>query len=151
MGDSMGAMPDLEELNKSVVRRLGEALNGHRLDLLDDLVAADFVRHCQATPSVQVRSLEDFKRFLQDDWAGAPDAQSTVQFLIAEGDFVALYWTYAGTQTGPWGPLASSGRAFDLDVSGIFRLAGGKVAELWVTWDNLTVLRQLGHAPPAAG
>jgi steroid delta-isomerase-like uncharacterized protein len=141
---------DLEDQNKSVVQQLGEALNGHRLDLLDDLVAADFVRHCQATPSVQVRSLDDFKRFLQEDWAGAPDGQSTVRFLVAEGEFVALYWTYKGTQTGQWGPLPPSGRCFELDVSGIFRVAGGKVAELWVTWDNLAVLRQLGHLPPLA-
>jgi len=35
-----------------------------------------------------------------------------------------------------------------LDVSGVFRLRDGKLAELWVTWDNLAALAQLGHFPP---
>jgi hypothetical protein len=25
--------------------------------------------------------------------------------------------------------------------------AGGKIAELWITWDNLTLLTQLGRGP----
>jgi hypothetical protein len=31
----------------------------------------------------------------------------------------------------------------------VIRLAGGKMAELWITWDNLAILTQLGHLPPA--
>jgi hypothetical protein len=27
----------------------------------------------------------------------------------------------------------------------------GKLAEFWITWDNLTILTQLGYFPPAAG
>jgi steroid delta-isomerase-like uncharacterized protein len=141
-------MGDLEDQNKSVAQRFSEAVNSRRLDLLDDLVAPDFVRHCQATPSVRVRSLEDFKRFLEEDWAGAPDGQFTARFMVAEGNLVALYCTYAGTQTGPWGPIPPSGKRFELDFSGVFRMAGGKIAELWITWDNLALLTQLGHWPP---
>lgn len=142
-------MGDLNVDNKSVVRRFAEALNNHNLDLLDNVVASQFVRHCQATPSIEVRSLDDFKRFLQDDWRGVPDGQTKVQLLIAEGDFVAFYCTYSGTQTGQWGPFPPSGKRFELDYSGVFRIRGGKIAELWVTWDNLAVLTQLGHRLPA--
>lgn len=141
-------MGDLENRNKSIVRRFAEAVNNRDLDVLDDLVAPDFVRHCQATPGIQICSRDEFKRFLQDDWTGVPDAQTTPQFLVAEGDLVALYCTYAGTQTGHWGPLPPTGRRVEFDFSGVFRLAGGKIAELWLTWDNLAVLTQLGHKPP---
>jgi hypothetical protein len=27
----------------------------------------------------------------------------------------------------------------------VFRMADGKIAEWWITWDNMTVLQQLGH------
>lgn len=141
-------MGDLNVDNKSVVTRFGEALNNHDLDLLDDVVAPQFVRHCQATPSIDVRNLNEFKRFLQDDWRGVPDGQTSVQFLIAEGEFVAFYCTYSGTQTGQWGPIPPSGKRFELEYSGVFRVAEGKIAELWVTWDNLAVLAQLGHQLP---
>jgi predicted ester cyclase len=141
----MGA---LEERNKSIVQRFGEAQSNRRLDLLDELVAPDFVRHCQATPWVEIRSREDFKRLLQEDWAAVPDGRMSPRFLIAEGDYVAMYLTYAGTHTGQWGPIPPTEKRFELDISGVVRIAGGKIAELWVTWDNLAVLTQLGHWPP---
>jgi len=144
----MVAMGDLENENRMIVRRLGDALNERNLDLLDELVAPDFVRHSQATPWIQIRSLNEFKRFVRDDWSGVPDGQTTVRFLVAEGGFVALYCTYTGTQTGQWGPLSPSGKRFELDFSGVFRITGGKIAELWITWDNLCLLTQLGHMPP---
>jgi steroid delta-isomerase-like uncharacterized protein len=141
-------MTDLERQNKSVVQRFGEALNSRNLDLLDELVAPDFVRHCQATPWTQIRSLDDFKRFLQEGWAAVPDERTTPRFLVAEGEYVAVYLSYGGTHTGQWGPIPASGKRFDLDVSGVFRMAEGRIAELWITWDNLAVLAQLGHWPP---
>jgi len=140
-------MGDLENQNKSLVRRFGEAINEHRLDLLDDLVVPDFERYCQATPSVRVRSLEDFQRFLKDDWSAVPDGRTSARFLVAEGELVAAYCTLTGTQTGPWGPIPPSGKHFEIDFSGVFRIAGGKIAELWITWDNMAVLAQIGAAP----
>ena len=118
-------MGDLENQHKSVVRRFGEALNNRNLDLLDDLVAPDFVRHCQATPWIDICSLDEFKRFLEDDWTGVPDGQTASRFLFAEGDLVALYCTYAGTQTGHWGPLPPSGKRVEFDLSGVFRMGKG--------------------------
>jgi len=29
----------------------------------------------------------------------------------------------------------------------VFRMADRKIAEWWVTWDNMTILRALGHLP----
>jgi predicted ester cyclase len=43
------------------------------------------------------------------------------------------------------GTLPPSGKHFELDVSGVFRIAGRKIAELWMTWDSVAVLPQLGH------
>ncbi len=140
-------MGNLEDQNKWIARRFGDALNSRNLNALDDVVDPGFVRHSQATPGIEIRSLAEFKRFLQDDWAGVPDGRTSVRFLVAEGDLVAMYCTYAGTQTGQWGPLVPSGKHFELDFCGVFRIACGKIAEMWITWDNLTLLSQLGHTP----
>ena len=137
-------MGDLEVRNKAIVGQFIEALNNRDLDSLDTLVAADFVRYCQATPWTEIRSLDDFKRFLENDWTGVPDAGYTVRFLVSEGDLVAFYCAYSGTQTGQWGPLPPSGKRVQFDYSGVFRLATGKIAELWITWDNLAILTQVG-------
>jgi predicted ester cyclase len=71
-----------------------------------------------------------------------------VRFLLAEGEYVAFYNTYAGTQTGQWGPIPPTNKRFELEISGVFRIAGGQIAELWITWDNLALLTQLGQWPP---
>jgi len=68
--------------------------------------------------------------------------------MIAEGDYVAFYGTYSGTQKGPMGPFPASNKKASVDFSGIHRMENGKIAETWITWDNLSFLAQLGHFPP---
>lgn len=133
------------EQNKALVMRFAHAQAEHQLDLLDDLMTPDFVRHCQASPGAEETNLEQFKQFLDADRASVPDARITPKFLVAEGDLVAVYGVYGGTQRGAWGPLPPTNRYFEVDFTAWFRIASGKIAELWVTWDNVTVLRQLGH------
>ena len=58
---------------------------------------------------------------------------------------MGVWCTYEGTQRGPIGPLPASGQKVKFDFGGMFRMEGGKIAEWWVTWDNVTVLRALGH------
>ena len=43
------------------------------------------------------------------------------------------------------GPFPASGKYAKFHFGCVFRLADGKIAEWWVTWDNMEVLRQLGH------
>jgi steroid delta-isomerase-like uncharacterized protein len=139
------------ERNKALARRFGEVLNTRRYDLLDELVAADVKRHCEATPGVNVTNLDEFKEFLRHDAAVIPDSVQTVKHLVAEGDMVAVWGTYEGTQCGQMGPFPPSGKKMRIDFSAFLRIEQGKIAELWVTWDNLSGLTQLGHLPPPAG
>ncbi len=134
---------------KTLVRRFGEAMNARRLDDLDELVAHDFVRHCQATPEADVRSLQGFKEFLRKDFATFPDSVQTARHVVVEGDLVAVWATYEGTQMEPMGPFPASRRRMLLDYAAFLRLEKGKIAEMWVTWDNAAALAQLGHLPPA--
>ena len=136
------------EANKNLVRKFSDAINKKSFDLLDELVVQDFVRHCQATPEVQVRSLEEFKELQKGFLLSFPDQQITNKMMIAEGDYVATYSTYTGTQEGPMGAFPASGKKGELMFLSIFRFEGGKIAELWVEWDNISFLTQLGHFPP---
>ncbi|MGD2108044.1 MAG: ester cyclase [Phycisphaerae bacterium] len=124
-----------------------DAVNARNLSALDDIIAPNYVRHCQATPDVHVRNLDEFKRFLETDFAAVPDSVVTTKWMISEGDLLAFYCTYAGTQTGQMGPFPPSGRAINVDFSGVHRFENGKIAETWLTWDNFAGLVQLGHLP----
>jgi steroid delta-isomerase-like uncharacterized protein len=138
---------DLER-NKDVVRRMIAAINARDFGALDGLVAADIQRHSAATPGVVVRNLDDFKAYLRNDLVAVPDSHQDIQQIVAEGDTVAVRVVYTGTQTGPMGPFPPSGRTLELTFMGFLRIADGKVAEMWVEWDNVAALTQLGHMPP---
>ena len=58
-------MPTTNEQNNAVIRRALDDMNSRQLDGLDDLIAPDVVRHCPATPGVDVRSLNQLKEFLR--------------------------------------------------------------------------------------
>ena len=95
IGCSSSSEPQLEE-NKAVVQRFIEAVNNRDFNTLDELVAPHLVRHSQATPGLNVRSLDEFKQFLRQDLETFPDAHQEVNMMIAEGDKVAVYMTLTG-------------------------------------------------------
>lgn len=136
------------ENNKQQFLRGIDAINSKNFDALNDLGAPNFVRHCQATPDVKVSSLEDFKNYLRQDSATFPDSRMTIDHVVAEGNFVAFHGTYVATQKGPMGPFPPSNRQMSVEFAGVQRFKNGKVAEMWVTWDNLAALTQLGYFPP---
>lgn len=147
---ALGCAEDREARNKEIVARMVETINARDFEALDEIVAPDVRRHSGATPDVSVESLDDFKAFLRQDLSAVPDAVQEIQFTLAEGVLVAGRFTYRGTQTGPMGPFPASGRPLELPFNGILRIEDGKIAEIWVEWDNLNALTQLGHFPPSA-
>jgi len=140
--------PQLEK-NKEVVRLNAQAINDRDLALLAKTTSETLVRHCQATPGLKIASLDEFVAFLKSEWAALPDSRITIQQLVAEGDRVAIFATYEGTQKGQMGPFPPSGKRMSLEFGGVFRIEDGKIAEIWVTWDNMAALTQLGHFPPS--
>ena len=135
------------ERNRALVRRFSNAVDERDYEALDALLSPDFIRHCPATPDVVVRSPADFRRFLEQDAATFPDSRITLEALVAEGDQVAFWATYTGTQSGPMGPFPPSGRHASVEFGGVFRIEGDRIAHMRLTWDNLTLLSQLGHLP----
>ena len=131
--------------NKAVIRQFVERANARDFDGITDLVAPSFKRYCPATPDVSVESRTDLLRMLEADLVTFPDNRVTLDTLVAEGDQVAFWAQFAGTQEGPMGPFPPAGRRAKLEFSGVFRLSRGLITDLRVTWDNVGMLQQLGH------
>jgi len=136
------------EANKDLILRFTEATNAADWEALGEIVAADFKRHSAATMGPPVTSREEFIRLQESFLVSFPDQRVTVEQLIAEGDYVAVRATYTGTQTGPMGEFPATGRKVEAPFLAIFRIEAGQVAELWVEWDSLAMLTQLGLFPP---
>ena len=145
----MSCSRDLAEDNKAIVSTMIAAMNARDFAKVEELIADNVRRHSSATPGVIVENREQFMAFLHQDLSICPDASQEINLMLAEGDRVAVHVAYRGTQTGSMGPFPASGRSMELPFIGILRVQDGKIAEIWVEWDNLHALIQLGHFPPA--
>ena len=134
--------------NIEIVKTMVELMNQRDLASLHTVIADDVVRHSGATPGVVVTSLDEFVAFLEVDIATFPDSTQIVDMIFSADDKVAVLAHYVGTQTGQMGPFPPSGKRMNLPFIGILRIENDKIAEIWVEWDNVLALSQLGHMPP---
>jgi len=133
----------------TLIRRvIDEAFNAGQLDVIDQVLAADYLDH-QAGPDAP-RGPEGFKRFVRAFRATFPDVHITVEELIAEGDKVALRVTWRGTQLGALGAVPATGLPVEFPGFHVYRFEDGKVAEHWGLQDDLGLLLQLGVVAPGA-
>ena len=131
------------ENNKAVIRRLiEEVYNEGNLDVVDEVMAPDVFDHA-AVPEHQ-HGIEAFKHVIQWVRAISSDVYFDIDDIIAEGDKVAVRMTASGTHTGPLRGIPPTGKSFSVDYVHWFRIADGKVAELWAVRDDLGRLQQLG-------
>jgi steroid delta-isomerase-like uncharacterized protein len=136
----------MSDSNKQVSRRFTELFGTDDAALADEVLAADVVFH-GAVPDGDLRGLEAVKAFHAAYRTAFPDAVSTVEDQVAEGDTVATRWQARGTHSGPLGDLPSTGREFTMDGMTIERFEGGRIVEVWAARDELGLMRQLGVLP----
>lgn len=67
--------------------------------------------------------------------------------LIAEDDKVAVRARFQGTQQGELQGIAPTGKTVTLPFIIIYRIADEKIAEHWMSVDQLELLKQLGVMP----
>lgn len=137
------AAPDHVKAVKAVVEQAADYINSRNYAALKDVIADDYRRHSQATPDIEVTSLEQFVTFLKQGAIAFPDDRVILDILVTEGDLVAFWGRYEGTNTGP-GPFPPTGKSVSIEMAGIHRIENGKIAETWVTWDNRVMFSQLG-------
>lgn len=131
----------LTEENKALVRRYLQMYDTGDAQMADDILAAAFVDHSH--PELPPGP-EPVKRMVTDLRAAFPDAQTTVEDMICEGNTVAFRFTLRGTHTGPFAGIPATGKTLTLTGMDFIRVADGRIAELWSSQDTLSWALQLG-------
>jgi predicted ester cyclase len=130
------------DANKQAVRRIyDEAVNAGRTGILADLISPEF-----ALPDGS-RGPAAFASNITALRAGFPDIRFTIEDVVAEGDRVAVRWTWKGTHTGSFRGFAPSGKAVHDTGLVLYTFANGKVVAAIVETDRLGVLQQIGVIP----
>lgn len=141
-------MPSAEQVVKAAV----EAFNSHDAARIAETYAADAV--LEAPGDVRLEGPEAITEYAMG-WLNAfPDARLTGDEYIATGDRVVHEFTFAGTHEaplhGPEGEIPPTHRRLEGRGVEIYRVAGGKIAESHLYFDQVQVMTQLGLMPETA-
>jgi len=143
--------PPDPEANKAVDRRSYEEVwNQGNMDVINELIADDFVLHDPAMPEDMIGP-NGFRQFVIVYRTAFPDIHFTVEDQIAEGDMVATRWTATGTHSGELmgaTPIPPTGSQVVGTGITFARISAVKYTELWNSWDTLGMMEQLGVVPP---
>ncbi|MFC5932235.1 ester cyclase [Cryobacterium melibiosiphilum] len=134
-----------QEMNIAAQHKFGDALNSGKLDLLDNLVAADAVDNDPALG--QGPGPEGYKAFFGEMIAAFPDLHLEVERLVANDTDVAFAYILTGTHQGPLMGHAASGKTMSVRGMQISRFENGKLIERWGSSDQQGMLEQLGLTP----
>ena len=133
------------EINRRV---LTEAWGAGEVQLLDELTAPGYRFNDPTLPEpLDVRGEQELIREFR---TAVPDLSFRIEDEVEAGDVVAQRWIVTGTQQGELWGIPATGRSFELRGNSFVRFSGGKLAEVWTTWDALGMLRQLGVIPEPA-
>ena len=72
-----------------------------------------------------------------------PDLEVETVVLLADADLVACHLVARGTHLGLYQGVPPTGKAVAAHCTAVYRVEAGRIAEAWVTWDNLSLLEQL--------
>lgn len=126
--------------NKDVVRRfLTEVQNNKNLEIIDELVATDFVGH-----TAEVHGHTELKKVISDNLSAFPDLKMTIEAQVAEDDLVFTRYTAAGTHEGVYRGVPATGEPVTYTVVAIHKLVDGKITEGWRVVDRLDIVHQIG-------
>ena len=141
--EAMKAQAEVEEQNKAIVRRLlEEVINKGNHELAESLIANDFVDHnpLPGLPPTKKGFKQSFIIFRE----AFPDLEYTIEDIIAEDDIVAVRWTASGTNTGELMRMPPSNQQVRVSGIDIFRVVDEQLIELWLSWDQMGMMMQLG-------
>lgn len=136
---------------KTLMSRILAATNSGELDVLDEIVADDYLEH-DPVPG-QEPGREGLKNAYGQFNAPFPDLSYVSQDMLAEGDLVVSRGLISGTHAGEFFGIAPTGRRVFWTGTRTFRIRDGRIAEGWINIDMMALLQQMGAVPgpPGAG
>ena len=117
----------------------------HDTSLPEEAFSDDFVFHHVR----EVVGRVAFREFMQGVSRAFPDFGFDLHHVVEQGDLVFAHYTFHGTQQATFlGFVPSQGRSFSTRGMSLFRCANGQIQEIWVSFNMLAMMQQLGAVVP---
>ena len=129
--------------NKATLLRYVDVVWGRKnLDALGDFLVSSYRRHVSHNaPPLDVNGQ---RQRLVVMCTAFPDAELTVEAVLADGDLVAFRSTMRGTHRAALGGVKATGRPVAVGLVDMVRFEDGKIAEHWGGADFLDLYGQIG-------
>jgi len=132
------------DVQKLLDRIFDEIINEGRLDVVDELFAADYVDH---GPMGDIQGREDFKSLVAQWRSAVPDVHCVVENVVTDGELSGWLVRTTGTHTGDGLGFPATGKPFETVSANLGRLRDGKAVEHWSEQGMLPMLVQLDLLP----
>ena len=120
--------------NKAVAMRVpDEIFNQGKFEVADEIYAPDFRNH-GVTRTIDLKTDQEYAHAEKKAF---PDLRMSVQDMVAEGDKVAVLWTFRGTHTGSgYEGLPPTGTKVEVRGMTIWRFEDGRIVEEWSSFSE---------------
>jgi steroid delta-isomerase-like uncharacterized protein len=110
-----------------------------------ELYSPQIIYHQAGTPDI--KGIEAYQKYDDVILAAFPDAQFTIEDLIASGDKIVWRYTARGTHKGPFMGVPPTGKEIAFKGIVIERFEDDLIVEEWSVSDRLSLFQQLGLIP----
>ena len=124
---------------KTIARRfVDEIFNARKTEAAKNFVTPDVIYHGMAE---EVRSLDEFKKWVEEDLSAFPDMKVTIVDEFGEQNKVAIRWTLKATHEKDFADFPATHKKIETQGVEILHFEGDKIKEAW-TLTDMSVLAQ---------
>ena len=138
--------------NKELIRRRFEEFAAIREDVAkirawcEEYFAPGLTYHSPSKDSNREETIRSW-----EPWVAAfSDMKMVIDDIVAERDRVMVRITFYGTHRGAFMGIPATGKSIVMEIVTIYKIAGGKIVQVWEYPDELGLMTQLGatmHTP----
>jgi steroid delta-isomerase-like uncharacterized protein len=132
------------EENKAIIRNMIEEEN--KGNMLWEIWESDVVIH-NDNPPPPTMGKQEFQHIMEEFLRAFPDFHEEIEALIAEDDKVVGKYTETATMKGNFMGMEATGKQYTIPAIEIYRLANGKIVEVWLVRPYTSMFQQLGLMP----
>jgi steroid delta-isomerase-like uncharacterized protein len=134
----------LRQNRQLVTRYFEEVWNQGKLEVLDELIAADYLNHSASTPDPRPGPA-DLRPIVAEMRKGIPDLHYEILDMAVAADKVAVHVRVTGTHRAALFGMAPKGGRIDVRQMQFEWIRDGKIVQHWRLTDDLALLRQIGQ------
>jgi steroid delta-isomerase-like uncharacterized protein len=133
---------------RRLVARFYDGINAGNLDVIDELIADDFLER-EEFPGIS-QDKDGVRQFFTIFRTAFPDMRMEAHEVVVDGDLACVRATFSGTHEGDFMGMPPSGKRFAVTGFDMVRIRDGQVIEHWGVMDAMKMMQQLGAMPEQA-